>query len=69
LTDAAIGPRKGRRRDGSMENQTDGVEWVLATMFVLGFVAVLVAAVLEIRRFRRGDPGGEARDDGTNHPE
>lgn len=41
-----------------MNAQTDGVEWVLATLFLLGMVVVIVAAVLEIRSFRSGDPGG-----------
>jgi hypothetical protein len=42
-----------------MEAQTDGVEWVLATMFVVAIVITIVAAVREIRRVRRGDPGGD----------
>lgn len=52
-----------------MEQQTDGVEWVLATMFVLGFVTVVIAAIREIRRFRQGDPGGEEPDDRRDHSE
>jgi hypothetical protein len=39
-----------------MEQQTDGIEWVLATLFVLGFVAVIVSAIIEIRKYRQGDP-------------
>lgn len=42
-----------------MERQTDGVEWVLATLFVVAIAFVIVAAVREIRRVRAGDPGGE----------
>lgn len=42
-----------------MEPQTDGLEWVLATLFIAGMVAVVVAAVREIRKFRQGDPGGD----------
>jgi hypothetical protein len=42
-----------------MEAQTDGVEWVLATLFIAGMLAVVVAAVREIRKFRQGDPGGD----------
>ena len=42
-----------------MEPQTDGLEWVLATLFILGMLAVVVAAVREIRKFRQGDPGGD----------
>ena len=42
-----------------MERQTDGVEWVLATLFVISILFVVVAAVREIKRVRAGDPGGE----------
>jgi hypothetical protein len=42
-----------------MEPQTDGLEWVLATLFIVGMLAVVVAAVREIRKFRQGDPGGD----------
>jgi hypothetical protein len=42
-----------------MEAQTDGLEWVLATLFIAGMVAVVIAAVREIRKFRQGDPGGD----------
>jgi hypothetical protein len=42
-----------------VERQTDGVEWVLATMFVIAMLLVVAAAIREIRRARSGDPGGE----------
>jgi hypothetical protein len=42
-----------------VERQTDGVEWVLATLFVVAMLLVIAAAVREIRRVRAGDPGGE----------
>ncbi len=42
-----------------MERQTDGVEWVLVTLFLISIALVVVAAVREIRRIRAGDPGGE----------
>ena len=47
-----------------MGPQTDGVEWVLATLFIAGMVAVVVAAVREIRKFRQGDPGGDEEQGG-----
>jgi hypothetical protein len=43
-----------------MEAQTDGIEWVLATLFCLGILSVVVAAVREILKARRGDPGGDS---------
>jgi hypothetical protein len=46
-----------------MEAQTDGVEWVMATLFVGAMVLVAVAAVLEIRKAGRGDPGGHDEDE------
>ena len=45
-----------------MENQTDGPEWVLATLFIIGFLVVIGAAVREIVKLRRGDPGGVDRE-------
>lgn len=42
-----------------MEPQTDGLEWVLATLFIVGMIGALVAVVREIRKFRQGDPGGD----------
>ncbi len=42
-----------------MERQTDGVEWVLVTLFLISIAFVVAAAVREIRRIRAGDPGGE----------
>ena len=42
-----------------MEKQTDGVEWVMVTMFVIAMLIVIAAAVREVRRARAGDPGGE----------
>ncbi|MFN8179354.1 MAG: hypothetical protein U0167_15595 [bacterium] len=42
-----------------MDRQTDGTEWVLATMFVIAMLAVVAAAIREIKRARSGDPGGE----------
>jgi hypothetical protein len=42
-----------------MEPQTDGPEWVLASLFVVGFLVVIVAAVREVRALRRGDRRGE----------
>jgi hypothetical protein len=44
--------------------QTDGPEWVLATLFVAGCVIAVVAAIREIRKMRRGDPGGDRESDG-----
>ncbi len=40
-------------RTGGMENQTDGVEWVLGVLFGLGIVAVLAAAVREFTSLRK----------------
>jgi len=37
-----------------MGAQTDGPEWVLATLFLAGIVVVIVAAVREVRSLRRG---------------
>lgn len=48
-----------------MERQTDGVEWVLVTLFLISIAFVIVAAVREIRRIRAGDPGGEPPKKGT----
>ena len=42
-----------------MERQTDGPEWVMATLFVIAMFVVIGAAIREIRRLRAGDPGGE----------
>jgi hypothetical protein len=42
-----------------VDRQTDGVEWVLVTLFLISIALVVVAAVREIRRIRAGDPGGE----------
>jgi hypothetical protein len=42
-----------------VERQTDGVEWVMFTMFLLAMLIVVVAAVREIWKARRGDPGGD----------
>jgi hypothetical protein len=42
-----------------MEQQTDGVEWVMATLFIGAMILVAIAAVLEVRKARRGDPGGD----------
>jgi hypothetical protein len=50
-----------------METQTDGVEWVLATLFCLGILAVVAAAVREIRQARRGDPGTTDSDPKRRH--
>jgi hypothetical protein len=50
-----------------MDAQTDGVEWVMATLFIGAMVLVAVAAVLEIRKTRRGDPGGH--DEGETRKE
>jgi hypothetical protein len=36
-----------------MENQTDGVEWVLGVLFGLGLVAVLAAAFREFTSLRK----------------
>ena len=38
-----------------MEPQTDGPEWVLAALFVLGFVVVIGAAIREFSKLRKGD--------------
>jgi len=56
----------GKPGEGLMGPQTDGVEWVLATLFIAGMVAVVVAAVREIRKFRQGDPGGD-EEQGRRH--
>lgn len=42
-----------------MDRQTDGIEWVLVTLFVIAMLLVVAAAVREIRRVRAGDPGGD----------
>ena len=42
-----------------MERQTDGPEWVMATLFVIAMIVVIAAAIREIKRLRAGDPGGE----------
>jgi hypothetical protein len=42
-----------------MEHQIEGVEWVLASLFALGVLAVIAAAVREFKKLRAGDPGGE----------
>jgi hypothetical protein len=42
-----------------VDKQTDGVEWVLATLFIVAMLLVVAAAVREIRRARSGDPGGD----------
>lgn len=42
-----------------MEHQIEGVEWVLASLFALGVVAVIIAAIREFKKLRAGDPGGE----------
>jgi hypothetical protein len=42
-----------------MGAQTDGVEWVLATLFCLAILLVVGAGIREIRKMRKGDPGGD----------
>jgi hypothetical protein len=42
-----------------VERQTDGPEWVMATLFVIAMIVVIAAAIREIKRLRAGDPGGE----------
>lgn len=42
-----------------MGRQTDGVEWVMVTLFVIAILFVVAAAVREIRGVRSGDPGGD----------
>jgi hypothetical protein len=42
-----------------METQTDGIEWVMATLFVGLIVVAVVAMVREFKQGRKGDPGGE----------
>jgi hypothetical protein len=59
---------------GRMETQTDGVEWVLGSLFALGLVAVLFAAWREFVGSRKGrqsrdesegsSAGDSSRDDG-----
>jgi|GEM_PF-6315407 hypothetical protein len=44
-----------------MEHQIEGVEWVLVSLFALGVVAVIVAAIREFKKFRAGDPGGDGK--------
>lgn len=47
-----------------MDRQTDGPEWVMATLFVIAMLFVVAAAIREIRRLRRGDLGGDPVDPG-----
>ncbi len=49
-----------------MGRQTDGVEWVLATIFVLAIALVVGAAVREFRKMRKGDPGGDIHHPGDD---
>ena len=42
-----------------MEPQTDGPEWVLASLFILGALIVVGAAVREVRALLRRDRDGE----------
>jgi hypothetical protein len=44
-----------------MEAQTDGPEWVLASLFVLGVLVVIAAAIREVRALRRKGDRGERR--------
>lgn len=44
-----------------MDPQTDGPEWVLASLFILGFLVVIAAAIREVRGLRRR---GRDEDDG-----
>ncbi len=41
-----------------MGAQTDGVEWVMATIFTLAMILVIAAAVREFLKIKQGDPGG-----------
>lgn len=42
-----------------MGPQTDGVEWVMATLFVGVMILAVVGGVRELMKARRGDPGGD----------